>query len=75
MKNYFKVVENQNNNCTYGLLIVEGEDISEKEVQNAIYAIKNSMDSDLASSYTIEDDIIPNLPFDCEFVEIGEVNV
>ena len=72
--NHFLLKENTDNKTVYGVLITNSN-VTKEMLQKEINTIKSNMDKDLAGSYTIEDDILPNLSFNVDFVNIEEVYV
>ena len=72
--NYFLLKDNCDNKTIYGVLITNSS-ITKEQVQEEINNIKRNMDDELASSYTIEDDIIPYLSFDVDFEKIEDVYI
>ena len=72
--NYFLVKEVTDDRVIYGVLVTD-DNITRQQVQDEINDIKKNMDDELASSYTIEDDIIPNLSFNCEIETIEDIYI
>jgi hypothetical protein len=74
MKTLFILRDCSEFKCIYGILSINAN-VNYAEVQNAINDIKSSMSEDLQSSFTIDKDILPKLPWKTELIEISTVTV
>jgi hypothetical protein len=61
-------------NVTYGVLIIKAE-VTQLEVEIAISNIKADMDDELETSFTINEHILPKLPWEVELVKAPIVTV